>query len=223
MNRSWACRAGVRPRRCAIWWTDMPKWQRGTCGTYLLQSPCVRLSPQDGKVRRYTTEKTKQSRKPYIIFDRYDSFYGWTKSKGLGSLAWMRFDMAYIGLWSCIIMQSSQRTSIIMLIFISPYHALTNISSPQCLNNMLSIFKSSSSNGKHISLTKIYVKNWEVDQIFPDVGQILAKWLSTVCQNVDKFYNFDVLESLTKMLLSLPFSHSLLLLLFPKSWWYGSS
>ena len=130
MSRSWACQAGNRPRRCAICWTDMPTWQSGTYDTYLLQSLCVRLSPKDGKVRsrKGDIHRKKQNRKPCIRFDRYDPFCGGTKWEGLGSLAWMRFDMAYIGLWSSITMQTSQRASIFIVIVIPQHLALTNMS-----------------------------------------------------------------------------------------------
>ena len=128
--------------------------------TYLLQSLCVRLSPKDGKVRsrKGDIHRKKQNRKPCIRFDRYDPFCGGTKWEGLGSLAWMRFDMAYIGLWSCMIKHSSQRTSRFILIFFLHRNAFSSMSTmipPHnvllhvlvCTTSSCLLFRISSSNG----------------------------------------------------------------------------
>ena len=84
--------------------------------------------------------KTKQYRKPYIRFDRYGSFSGGTKWDGLGSLAWIRFDMACTGLWSCNIKQSTQRPSkfiLMILISVFPHYADSSLSTMTPLHVVL--------------------------------------------------------------------------------------
>ena len=61
---------------------------------------------------------------PNLIFSNFfrrSSRYREEREMGrTGSLAWVRFDMACIGLWSCLINQSSQRASRFVLIFFIP-------------------------------------------------------------------------------------------------------
>ena len=80
------------------------------------------------------------------------------KWEGLGSFAWIRFDMAYIGLWSCMIKHSSQRTSRFILIFFLHRNAFSSMSTmipPHnvllhvlvCTTSSCLLFRISSSNG----------------------------------------------------------------------------